>query len=212
MKQKEGQIHSEQWLRLSEVIRWTGLSIHAFAGEVGLKRSENLYRIKNNLNGMSRKLVIQVTNRYPEISDVWLMTGAGDMLSKNKLETSSIIPYYHLGVPQYLENPDDSKSGFSAPSFINADLAIDVMTSDLNEIIPAGSSAFLKKISIDNILFGKPYYVVTEHFQEFRIITRSDKANIIKLCSLPINQMNETLIKTDDIKHIFKVEGFFKKI
>jgi len=53
MKQKSTEPTSEtksaDWLRLEEVINYSGMSVNAFALHIGLLRSENLYQIKKGI-------------------------------------------------------------------------------------------------------------------------------------------------------------------
>ena len=73
-------INTEDWPRLEEVIRYTGLSANKFAQFIGLPAAENLYRIKRGQNGISRALADRIIEYCPEISKGWLLTGEGNML------------------------------------------------------------------------------------------------------------------------------------
>ena len=70
------------WKRIEAVIAHYGFrSVNAFAKHIGLRRAENLYRIKNGHNALSLKLSETISAHFPEISRGWLLTGEGRMLS-----------------------------------------------------------------------------------------------------------------------------------
>ena len=71
---------NEQWKRLECVLDMAGMTAHRFANHIGLKRAENLYRIKKGQNGISKTLADRIAACYPQISKGWLLTGEGCML------------------------------------------------------------------------------------------------------------------------------------
>lgn len=72
--------NSEVWSRIEMVIRWSGLSINAFARHIGLRRGENLYQIKRGNNGLSIKVANMMCEKFPEVDELWLLTGKKEML------------------------------------------------------------------------------------------------------------------------------------
>lgn len=183
--------HSGQWERLDAVIKWTGMSTHAFASHLGLKRSENLYRIKSKKNGISRKLVELIVRVYPEINDIWLMVGGGTMLKSVGYVNVIEVPYYAEGIGQYLKTPESCSSKYVIPVTYGAEIAIEVDDTIINDIVPRGTVALLKKIDIVEIVYGRPYYVVTEFFNEFCIVEESSNPEEISLCGRIFESMAE---------------------
>lgn len=188
-------LHSGQWERLNAVIMWAGMSVHAFAYNLGLKRSENLYRIKSHKNGISRKLVERIIEAYPEISDIWLMTGSGTMLKSIDYVNVIDVPYYGAGIVQFLETPERCNSRYVIPVTYNSEIAIDVDESIINDIIPTGTVALLKQIPKEKIVYDRPYYVVTEFFNEFCILRKSPNKNEILICG--------TIKEAEEVKNAF---------
>ena len=70
---------SELWPRIEMVIRWSGMSTNAFARHIGLPRGENLYQIKRGNNGLSIHVADMICEKFPEIDELWLLTGKNDM-------------------------------------------------------------------------------------------------------------------------------------
>ena len=76
---------NSEWSRLYAVICRAGMNANSFARAIGLRQSENLYRVKRGQNRISRDLADLVCLRFPEVSKGWLLTGEGAMLKrKNK--------------------------------------------------------------------------------------------------------------------------------
>ena len=203
-------LHSGQWDRLDAVIKWLELTPHSFAREIGLNRSENLYRIKNNKNGISRRLAAQIVEKYPTVNDVWLLTGSGSMLKSDKFGDIIEIPYYSNGINQYLSEPDKLDSSFSMPNFFKANLAIDSHICIAEDIIPEDSVVFLKNHTTKKIVYGKLYYIVMELYNEFCYLTKSNNEN--KLIMHGSDPKNGIEIDISEILHIFLVDSFIKKL
>ena len=64
--------------RLRIVLQYSGeRSYNASALRLGLKRSENLYRIRKGYNGISMDLALRIRNICPSLSLSWLLGGEG---------------------------------------------------------------------------------------------------------------------------------------
>ena len=64
--------------RLRIVLQYSGeRSYNALALRLGLKRSENLYRIRKGYNGISMDLALRIRNICPSLSLSWLLGGEG---------------------------------------------------------------------------------------------------------------------------------------
>ena len=65
--------------RLRIVLQYSGeRTYNALALRLGLKRSENLYRIRKGYNGISMDLALRIRNICPLLSLSWLLGGEGD--------------------------------------------------------------------------------------------------------------------------------------
>lgn len=76
------------WQRLESVIKYCGLTTNAFAKSIGYNRAELLYRIERGENGISKKLASDITIKYCNISEAFLLTGTGQMLKQEVIETN----------------------------------------------------------------------------------------------------------------------------
>ena len=171
----------ESYERLKAVIGWAGLSTHAFALHVGMKRSENLYRIIRNEENMSIKLVSIITKTYSEINKNWLLCGDGEMLVKNMkiIEDSDLIPYYSSHSEKGIELLKESEPNFNLyiPVFTDVDIAITMNDRAMEPIIPFRAILILSKKPTDIILFGHIYYIETETITMIRVVRKSEKSD-----------------------------------
>lgn len=71
--------------RIKEVVKHSGLSIPKFADYVGFTTPQT---VRELVNGRTKSLSFAVASKilatYPEISEVWLKEGVGDMIAPSK--------------------------------------------------------------------------------------------------------------------------------
>ena len=84
---------SDLWPRIEMVVRWSCMSVNAFARHIGLPRGENLYQIKRGNNGLSIHVADMICEKFPEIDELWLLTGKNNMfLSMDKCRCREAAP------------------------------------------------------------------------------------------------------------------------
>src|SRR5690606_16619907 len=71
--------------RLKEILKHTGLKYNSLAKRIGLKRSQNLYDIRDGkIQNISFELASMIGSEFPEFNGDWLLRGEGEMLSDKK--------------------------------------------------------------------------------------------------------------------------------
>lgn len=75
--------------RLNEVLKYSGLSVRAFANKCGINQPTLDRQIKG-LRGISLETIVSVVHAFPEISSEWFMRGAGDMLVLNQPNSAEL--------------------------------------------------------------------------------------------------------------------------
>lgn len=200
------------WERLEKVIEWAGLSTHAFAMKIGMKRSENLYRIMRNKENVSIKLAMLILETYPQINRNWLIYGEGDMIIEKEVEynESEKVPFYTHGIEGAFDGSSKTKPAFNLylPMFKDADLAINITDKAMEPVIPMGATMIMKKQMSDFIIYGQIYYVETKDMSMVRILRRSDVSNdevILEVANM--KHYDNISIKRDQITNLYLVCG-----
>lgn len=200
------------WQRLERVVKWTGLSVNSFALNIGLKRSENLYQIKKGNNGISRDLADLIAQKYPSISKGWLLSGEGDMFFEqhNPSLLSKGIPYYGTDAVIVLEGEEPSSDPsyyINSPSFSDCDIAATSLGTAMQPEIPAGATVVLKKWSVEAIIPGEFYLVITPQFRGIRVVRFTEESDRVLL--LPRNTADYDPITVDkkQIAKLYVVRG-----
>lgn len=190
--------NTEKWHRLEQVIKWTGLSINAFALHIGLKRSENLYQIKKGNNGISHDLAALITAKYPVISKGWLLTGEGEMMiDPQQTGTATGIPCYGMDAIEAVEMLERSDVEQQSPA--------------IQPEIPAGSYVLLRRQQPDELLPGSTCLVLSDTFKGIRIVRQSSQADELLLLPRNSDAYDPIHIKRDAIHKLFVVEGIIIK-
>ena len=73
------------------------MSTNYFARYIGLPRGENLYQIKRGNNGISRDVANRIVAKFPQIANLWVSTGEGQMFAATELRGAQ-IPFLNLKV------------------------------------------------------------------------------------------------------------------
>ncbi len=207
---------NNSWERLAKVIEWAGMSTHAFAMKIGMKRSENLYRIIRNKENVSIKLAMLIIETYPQLNRNWLIYGDGEMIiDETDIDMNSFkIPYYAVSIEGTMGDISSLKPAYKIylPMFKGADFAVNFMDKAMEPAIPYGSIILLKKQSIDFIVYGQVYYVETEDMAMVRVLRKSDKSSDEVLLEAANNQRYDTIsIKKELIKNVYYVCGTINK-
>lgn len=201
------------WERLDQVIKWTGLSVNAFAEGIGLKRSENLYQIRKGNNGISSNLAELITKKYPEISQPWLLSGVSEMLLDKSVVVNRFIeggvPFYNIDI-NIIDNEIFKRPLYhiNVPAFNGADFAALCTSNAMTPDIPNGATVVFKSCKIKDITPGETYLIVSEGFNGIRTIRRVlEKESLLRLVPKNSNEFDELIIKKDTIKNLYAVKG-----
>lgn len=211
------------WQRIEAVQQYTRLNTNAFARSISLKRSENLYQIKKGNNGISKELANLITDKYPEIDKLWLLTGEGNMFvssSAQEQENSPLktvpttrIPFYERDMYTVAKNYSmiSVSSYFEMPAISSCDFAINMCGSAMAPVIESGCTVFVKAIDKSIILYGEIYLILTRSYAAIRYID-FDGNDEDRLTLIPANNQHRTnSVSRDEIEAVFAIVGSFKQ-
>jgi len=195
-------------VRLRQVIEYYGLNRTSFSAKIGMTNNVTVIRIINDADsGISFDVLQKIGKTYPEISMDWLVMGVGRML-KDASAGSSImfnISYFHNRSPVatdylHLTGYDDCDMAFD-------DLVGDAMTPK----IITGDIILCRTTSMDQLVFGEAYRIVTENgiiLIRYLVSVTEDK---LILGTENIRYREQEIIKSD-ISKIFAVKGIIRRI
>ena len=86
--------------RLNQILEYTGMRKNTLAKALGYTNSAIFYQIETGRNGISSNLAIRISERFPEISQNWILTGKGQML----VEAEVSIDIQTMDRINFLEN------------------------------------------------------------------------------------------------------------
>lgn len=196
------------WQRIEKIVQWAGLSVNAFALNIGLTRGENLYQIKKGNNGISKELADLITAKYPDLSKAWIITGEGGMFLNNSPERS-VIPGYdidliHLAEQDNLPQPSYVKS---EPKAKPVDFTALMLNKSMEPEIPCGAAVMLGEINPEAIIPGNPYLIITENFSVLRKIKTEPSSEKIRLIAVNPD-FDDMEVEKFEIKKLFAVRGY----
>ena len=205
------------WERLEKIIEWAGMSTHAFAIRIGMKRSENLYRIIRNKENVSIKLATQMLEAYPQVSKNWLIYGEGEMLVKDldAVDLSCKIPYFATSVDGIDNDIVNLKPTYNMyiPLFKDADLAITMSDKAMEPSIPMGAMIILKSQMTDIIMYGHTYYLEIGDLKMVRIVRKCETSeDYVTLQVVNTERYDNITIKKDTIKSLYLVYGVLNRL
>ncbi len=197
------------WQRIEKIVKWTGLSVNAFARAIGLNRSENLYQIKKGNNGISRDLVELITKKYPSISKAWLLTGEGKSMFITETQSAAGIPYYETDAVRVVlsEAMPAPNYHLNMPMLGDSDFAALAFGWSMHPDIPQGSSIIVKAIDPANLLPGEDYLVVSEKFTGIRTVRTIPGSAMLRLSPRNTAQFDEMEIDPDSILKLYIIRA-----
>ncbi|MFR9523206.1 MAG: hypothetical protein SNH94_01370 [Rikenellaceae bacterium] len=199
------------WQRLEGVIAWANMTTNYFARYIGLARGENLYQIKRGNNSISRKIAAMITETFPEISLLWLLTGDGEMLTDLE-NRGAIKPLYNIGVEQAIRQVEslEPSEEIMLPSCIDYDIAMRYLGRAMGDITPTNTIVLLKKILPEEIIPGDECVIVTKKIVLLRIVTIEDGDNnntILRLIAADNQNLGSVKIELDQVEAAYKVKA-----
>lgn len=188
--------------RIRQFISYIGLTVSEFEGKAGLSNGS----VSKMGDGTRRTTIDKISNSFPELSKVWLLTGEGEMLTtdapvveQRKQESEEnegkLIPLLPLSAEGGSLDGFDNL-GVSLPDceviyspIKDADMAITVSGKSMEPDYPEGCRVVVKRIN--HALFiewGREYVLDTANGIVLKTLEPSDDPNFIRCTSLNPDQ------------------------
>ena len=185
---------------------------------LGLKRSENLYRIRKGYNGISMDLALRIRNICPSLSLSWLLGGEGDPEAPDRTsaEAASAEVLYLPLYPDLLSLDRDFRPGedrrIPFPSWLchEAEAAVSCCSDALSPRLLPGDCMLLARTPAESIVFGRAYVVVVGEARLCRIIRKGESPERVRLVSLKPGKYDEIAVPRTEIDGLYRICGTFR--
>lgn len=205
----------DNWQRIEKIVKWSGASsVNAFARDIGLNRSENLYQIKRGNNGISRELSDIIATKYPALSRAWILTGEGEMLKDDATGNKKYaIPYYNIDAVGLLTSSERIKPQYtlSLPLFEGCEFAAMYYGDAMAPEILGGAILLCRPAATHSIMPGEIYLVISSVFNGVRRIRRSTDDKRLRLVASNTDRFDEVTIVPSAIEKLYHIAGVITK-
>ena len=186
--------------RLRIVLQYSGeRTYNALALRLGLKRSENLYRIRKGYNGISMDLALRIRNICPLLSLSWLLGGEGDPEIPD--QTSADL----LSLDRDFRPGEDRRIPFPSWLCREAEAAVSCCSDALSPRLLPGDCMLLARTPAESVVFGRAYVVVVGEARLCRIIRKDESPERVRLVSLKPDKYDEIAVPRTEIDGLYRI-------
>lgn len=199
---------SDNWHRIEKIVKWTGLSVNAFAREIGLNRAENLYQIKRGNNGISRDLAELICEKYALVSKAWLLTGEGEMFLE-KPPMPAGIPFYRMEAVSLITAAaaPQPESEIVLPMMPECDFAAYTRGKAMQPSIPPGSIIMCRRVDPPTFIPGGEYLIKSAAFTGIRSLRRDRGSENVRLVPANKEEFDEIMLPVNEITELYSIVG-----
>lgn len=207
--------------RIIEFIKYKGIGQTKFEKAVGLS---NGY-LNQLRHAPSYEKIQMIIGAFPDLNEVWLLTGEGEMLKSEAQQPDSLparteksrIRYWvdvdatAGGLTMFDDNPMNKCIEMSIPEFGDCTDAVNLHGDSMFPLFKSGQIIILKEWAESFIDFGNVYLVITKSGNRMVKYLRkgSDAAHVLCVSENPAFDPFEILI--DDILKLYIVKGSISK-
>ena len=206
--------------RIIEFIKYKGIGQTKFEKAVGLS---NGY-LNQLRHAPSYEKIQMIIGAFPDLNEVWLLTGEGEMLKSEAQQSASLpateksrIRYWvdvdatAGGLTMFEDNPMSRCIEMSIPEFGDCTDAVNLHGDSMFPLFKSGQIIILKEWVESFIDFGNVYLVITKSGNRMVKYLRkgSDAAHVLCVSENPDFDPFEILI--DDILKLYIVKGSISK-
>lgn len=183
--------------RFKALIDALKMNTNQLAKELGYERATKLYNIVNKSGNPSYDILKDLANRFPSVNVRWLLTGQGDMFTRQAGELATVapqitgqrIPYYDIdataGDVSVFEAPHEVVDRhFIIPNFNDCDFAINVSGHSMYPKINNGDIILCKRLhDLEVVPLGEIYLIITDEQRLIKYIRKADRQEHFLLVS-----------------------------
>ncbi|OIQ22168.1 MAG: hypothetical protein BM557_01990 [Flavobacterium sp. MedPE-SWcel] len=212
---------NNRFISVLEQKKYTG---YRFSKEMELSESV-ITNIRKGKNEPSKKYLTALLEKFPDVSNVWLLTGEGDMLtsvskqkSEHSIKNDTITGYYYptvsaaAGMDKEMANDELERIPISLPNWDQGIDFINVYGDSMYPKFCSGEIIGIKQVELQYINYGFAYVVILGDGQILLkyIKKGSDKDHVILESENKFYDSKE--YQLSQIKKVFIIKGVISKI
>lgn len=189
------------------------LQLGLTVGLIGKSRKEG--------RDLSDKVIEKILNFYTDLNRVWLLTGEGEMLRNEQVQTQEQtgtgVPFYDIDVTcgiteSFADVREEPQFRINYAPLNDCDAAFPVYGDSMEPDFYAGDVVMVREIhNVDSMLWGEPYLIITnaacDNLRTIKNVYLSDdRRNFILRASNP-RYNGDTIVARENVLKIFLIKG-----
>lgn len=173
-----------------------------------------------NISAMERTMRDLEEDQFHKLAEIFGGDEVGkyiinndDNTNQSSITPSKGIPYYDVDVTMgYDELPNDQTNipnyYLHIPAFQNCDCAVPAYGRSMIPDINDGSIIAIKEVSLDSVLPGEAYLIITDEYRTVKYIRNcKDNPNKWRLVPKNLEEFDEMIIDKAKVRRVFLVKG-----
>jgi antitoxin component HigA of HigAB toxin-antitoxin module len=196
--------------RIMRIMNVYGLNWQKFAKKIGVKMPSRILDVINGDQSPDRDMLELIIKSFPQINETWLLNNKGNMM-KDELSidyTVNGIKYYSGDINDEILKSNEFAGVFQMDGFRDCSIAVNVVGDMMEPDLVPGEIVLCKPMSVDDIINGLMYLIVTDSYSIIRKVNYKD--DYLELISSN-TEFDPMIVKKDKIRAIYVVKGRINK-
>lgn len=189
------------------------LQLGLTVGLIGKSRKEG--------RDLSDKVIEKILNFYTDLNRVWLLTGEGEMLRSEQVQTQEQsgtgVPFYDIDVTcgiteSFADVREEPQFRINYAPLNDCDAAFPVYGDSMEPDFYAGDVVMVREIhNVDSMLWGEPYLIITnaacDNLRTIKNVYLSDDRSSFILRASNPRYNGDTIVARENVLKIFLIKG-----
>lgn len=189
------------------------LQLGLTVGLIGKSRKEG--------RDLSDKVIEKILNFYTDLNRVWLLTGEGEMLRSEQVQTQEQsgtgVPFYDIDVTcgiteSFADVREEPQFRINYAPLNDCDAAFPVYGDSMEPDFYAGDVVMVREIhNVDSMLWGEPYLIITnaacDNLRTIKNVYLSDDRRSFILRASNPRYNGDTIVARENVLKIFLIKG-----
>lgn len=206
--------------RLKQVIDNKGITPYELSMRTAISQA-TLSRIIANVTTKPSLKTIDTLAKYLQINRDWLLTGEGEMLRSEQVQTQEQsgtgVPFYDIDVTcgiteSFADVREEPQFRINYAPLNDCDAAFPVYGDSMEPDFYAGDVVMVREIhNVDSMLWGEPYLIITnaacDNLRTIKNVYLSDDRRSFILRASNPRYNGDTIVARENVLKIFLIKG-----